>query len=104
MSQVTESDLAKPDLGKKILQEVLRPISFCYGLGASARLLSYSNGLAFSTAAAVGDQHAGIFRDIFTDIRDSVDAEQHARRVVKIEIKHGLPLWKSTQQLNAIMT
>lgn len=53
MSQVTESDLAKPDLGKKILQEVLRPISFCYGLGASARLLSYSNGLAFSTAAAV---------------------------------------------------
>jgi len=36
-----------------LLAEVLRPISFCYGLGAYARLISYSAGLASRRSAAV---------------------------------------------------
>jgi tetraacyldisaccharide-1-P 4'-kinase len=41
------------DAAKTVLKEVLRPISFCYGLGAYARLLSYSKGLSSRRSAAV---------------------------------------------------
>lgn len=36
-----------------LLAEVLRPISYCYGLGAYARLITYSSGLASRRSAAV---------------------------------------------------
>lgn len=36
-----------------LLAEVLRPISYCYGLGAYARLITYSAGLASRRSAAV---------------------------------------------------
>lgn len=37
----------------RLLADVLRPISYCYGLGAYARLITYSAGLASRRSAAV---------------------------------------------------
>jgi len=40
-------------LNSSVISEALRPISFCYGLGAYARLISYSLGIASRRSAAV---------------------------------------------------